>query len=127
MEGIIVIFFIKDNKYHLMWLRLVNNLITQINQIIPMINKKMVVNFSSNKGKNNDNSSNQINRLHNSLIISIVNTPEKYLSNFDGKSDTIKVSAYSVNSSSTLCSYSIGAMYNTSWDNQETVKSFHVD
>ena len=44
--------------------------------------------------------------------MSIFDTPEKYLSNVDRKSDMRKVRTSSVNSSSTLFPFSIRAMYN---------------
>ena len=63
-----------------------------------------IFNLSSNKGKNNNNSCPQLTHLHNLLLMSIVRTPEKYLSNVDGKYDMIKVRTSSVNPSSTLFS-----------------------
>ena len=62
---------------------------------------KMIVNLGSKKGQNKDASC-QITHLQNSLLISIVDTPENYLSNVDRKSDMIKVRTSSVKSSSTL-------------------------
>ena len=50
--------------------------------------------------------------LQNSLLMSIVDTPEKYLSKVDRKADMKKVRTSSVKSSSTLSSCSIRAMYN---------------
>ena len=47
--------------------------------------RKIVINLVSKKVENNDNSSCQLTCLQNSLIISIVDTPEKDLSNVDQK------------------------------------------
>ena len=44
--------------------------------------------------------------------MSIVDTPEKYVSNFDSKLDKIKVRISSMKSPSTLFSFPIRAMYN---------------
>ena len=65
-----------------------------------MINR--VVNLGINKGKNNDKSSYQITRLHNSLPMSIVDTPEKDLSYVDKKFDMIRVYKPSLKSSSSF-------------------------
>ena len=72
---------------------------------------KIVVNLGSKKGKNREKSSPQLTGLHNSLLMIVVNTLEKYLSNFDGKSDMGKLRTSSVKSSSKLFSCSICAMY----------------
>ena len=74
--------------------------------------REIIVNLGRNKGDKNDNSSPQIYRLHNSLLISIVGNPEKYLSNVVGKADTSKVRTSSVKSYSTLFSWSACEMYN---------------
>ena len=74
--------------------------------------RKMIVNLGSNKVENKNNSSPQLTHPQNSLIMSIVDTPEKYLSNVEGKSDMRKVRTSSVKSSSTLFSCSVRAMYN---------------
>ena len=42
---------------------------------------KNIVNLGNKKGKKKDNASPQLSCLHNSLLMSIVETPEKYLSN----------------------------------------------
>ena len=73
---------------------------------------KIIVNLSNNKGKNKNNSKFQLSHLQNSLLMSIVDTPEKDLPNVDQKLDMIKVRTYSVKSSSILFSCSICAMYN---------------
>ena len=56
--------------------------------------RKMVVNLGSKKGKNNYNSSPKLTCLQNSLLMSIVDTPEKDLSNFEGKYYMRKVRTY---------------------------------
>ena len=77
MEGIIVIFVLNDNKLssHMDQISEHNN---------PLDHKihshdqtrKMVVNISSKKCENNNNSTHQPNYLQNLLLISIVDTPE---------------------------------------------------
>ena len=74
--------------------------------------RKMIVNLSSKKCKNNNKSTCQLCHLQIFLLMSIVNNPEKDLYNVDWKSDMRKVRTSSVNSSSTLFSCSIYAMYN---------------
>ena len=73
--------------------------------------RRMVVNLGSNKCENNKNSSPQVTHIHNSLLIIIFNDTENYLSNIDERYDMRKVRTSSVNSSSTLFSCSIRAMY----------------
>ena len=73
---------------------------------------KLIVNFCSNKGENKYNSSPQLTRLHNSLLMIIFDNPEKYLSNVEKKSDMKKVCKSSIKSSSTLFSCSINEKYN---------------
>ena len=51
---------------------------------------KMIVKLCSKKSKNNDKYSPQLNRLHNSLQMSIVKTPKRDLSNIKGKYDMRK-------------------------------------
>ena len=51
----------------------------------------MIFNLGSNKVDNKDNSSRQIYCLQNSLLMSIVDTPKKGLSNVEDKYDTRKV------------------------------------
>ena len=67
----------------------------------------MIFNLGSKKCENNDTSIPQLTHLLNSLLISTVDTPEKYLSNFDRKSDMRKVRTSSVNLSSTMFYFSI--------------------
>ena len=74
--------------------------------------RKIVVNLGSDKGEKNDNFSTQLTHIHNSLLMSISNSPKNYLSNVDRKSDMRKVRTYEVKSLSTLFSCSIRAMYN---------------
>ena len=74
----LLFFILKDNK--------LSSHIYQISEHINSSNNKvqyyykmskMIVHFGSKKGKNYDNSSPQITHLHNSLLMSIVDTPEK--------------------------------------------------
>ena len=74
--------------------------------------RNMIVNLGSKKGKNNNNHSPQLTRIHNSLLITIVDTHENYLSNIEGKYDMTQVRTSSVNPSSTLFLCSVRAMYN---------------
>ena len=52
---------------------------------------KMTVNLGINKYKNNNTYNFQVTLLNNSLLISIFDTPENYLSNVDRKYDMRKV------------------------------------
>ena len=72
----------------------------------------MVVNLGNNKCKNNNNSKCYINNIRISLLMSIVETSKKNVSNIDRKLYKRKVRTSSINSSSTLFSYSICAVYN---------------
>ena len=51
--------------------------------------RKMIVNLGIKKGNKNDNSSIKINNLQNTLIMSIFDTPEKYLSHGEGNSPSL--------------------------------------
>ena len=62
--------------------------------------------------KNNDTSTFQLTCLQNSLLISIFETPEKYLSNVERKHDMRRLRTSSVNSSPQLFFCFIRAMYN---------------
>ena len=73
---------------------------------------KIIVNLVSTKCKNNNNSTCQLSCLHNLLFMSIVDTPEKDLSDFDRESDMRKLHKSSVKSSLPLFSCSIRAIYN---------------
>ena len=73
---------------------------------------KIIVNLGSKKYENNNNSTCQLKHPQNMLLMSIVYTPESYVSNFNRKLDKRKVSTSSIKSSSTLFSCSIRAMYN---------------
>ena len=57
---------------------------------------KIIVNLGSKKCENNDTSNFQITGLQNSLLMSIVKTPQKDLSNIDRKYDTRKVNTSSI-------------------------------
>ena len=74
--------------------------------------RKMIVNLGSKKCQNNKNSTCQLNRLRNSLLMSIVDTPEKDVSKFDRKLYKRKIYTYLIKSSPTSFSCSIPAMYN---------------
>ena len=74
--------------------------------------RKSIVSFGNKKDENNENSLPHITLLQNWLLMSIVDTTEKGLSNVDRKFDMRKVRTYSVKSSSTLFSCSIPAIYN---------------
>ena len=75
-----------------------------------MIN--IIVSWGSKKGGGNDNSSTQQACPKNSILISIVDIPEKYLSNVKGKYNMRKVCVSSVKSSSKLFLCSIREMHN---------------
>ena len=88
MEG----FFLNDNK--------LSSHMAQISEHINYTNhnihfygqmEKMIVNLGIWEGENNNSSSPQLSRIQNSLIMSIFDTPEKYLYNVEGKYDTRKV------------------------------------
>ena len=72
----------------------------KLSQIMARISEHIYL--GNNKGDKNDNSSPQISRIQNSLLISIVDTPKKDLSKVKGKSDTSKVRKYLVKSPQTL-------------------------
>ena len=73
---------------------------------------KIILNFSNRKFKNNNNSTCHLNHIQKSLLMSIVDNPEKYVSNIDRKLDNRKLYKYPIKSSSTLFYCSIRAMYN---------------
>ena len=87
----------------------INSSNQKINYYYQMI--KNIFNLGSKKFENNINSTFQLSHLQNSLLVSIVGTPEKYLSNVDRKSYMIKVRKSSLNSSSTLFSCPISSIY----------------
>ena len=74
--------------------------------------RKIIVNLGIKKDKNSNKLSPQLTRLQNSLLISIVENPERGLSNVEGKYDMNKSRTSSVNSSSKLFLCSIRSMYN---------------
>ena len=71
----------------------------------------MIVNLGNNKCENNNNSKCHINNIQKSLLMSIIDTPEKDVSNIYRKLDNIKIRASSINSSSELFSFLIRATY----------------
>ena len=106
-------FFLNDKKLSLHMAQNsehINPLNHKINYLYQISN--IIVNLGINKGKNNDSSYCQLNCLYNSLLMSIVDTPENNLFHFDQKSDMRKVRTYSVKTSATLFSCSIRTMYN---------------
>ena len=72
----------------------------------------MVVNIVSKKCEYNNNSTYQLNCLQNSLLMIIVDAPEKYVSKVDMKLDNRKICTSSIKLSSILLSFSMSAMYN---------------
>ena len=82
------------------------------------MSKIFVVHLGSNKCEDNNNSISQLNSFHNSLLMSIVDAHENDLSKVDRKIDKRKIHIYSINSSSTVFSCSIRAMYNIVHSNQ---------
>ena len=70
----------------------------KITKFIPNQMRKMIVNLVSNIFKNNNNSTCQLNHLQNLLLMIIVDTPEKDVSNVDRKLENIKVRTSSINS-----------------------------
>ena len=51
---------------------------------------KIIFNLSNNKCKNNNKSTGHLNKIKKSLLMSIVDTPESDVSNFDRKADKRK-------------------------------------
>ena len=58
----------------------------------------MIVNLSNKKCKNNNKSTDHLNEIQKSLLMSIVDTPEKDVSNVDWKADKRKVCTSLINS-----------------------------
>ena len=73
---------------------------------------KIIINLGSKKCEDKNKSTCQLNHLQTSLLMIIVNTPEKDVSKIDRKLDKRKIRTSSINSSSALFSCSIRAMYN---------------
>ena len=73
---------------------------------------KMIVNLSNIKCENNNKSTGHLIQIQKSSLLVIVDTPEKDVSNVYSKSDNRKICTSLINSSSTLSSCSIRAMYN---------------
>ena len=72
----------------------------------------MIVNLGSKKCEKNNNSTCQLNHVHNSLLMSMVDIPEKYVSNVDSKLDKRKIRTSPINLSSTSFYCSIYTIYN---------------
>ena len=71
--------------------------------------RKIIINLGSKKCENNNTCTFQLACINNSLLLSIVDTPEKDLSNVDQKSYMRIVRIYSLKSSSKFYSCSIFA------------------
>ena len=104
MAGIIV-FFLNDNKL-LSRMAQISEHVNSSNHKIHSYDQmsKLIVNLVSKKCENNNNSTCQLNHLHNSLLMSIVDTPEKDISNVDRKLDKRKIGTISIKSSLILFS-----------------------
>ena len=74
-----------------------NTLTTQIKKYHDQM-RKLIFNLGSKKCENNNNSTCQLNPLQNSLLISIIDTPENGVSNVDRKIDKRKVRTSLMNS-----------------------------
>ena len=92
MAGKIDIFVINDKK--------LSSQMAQISEHINSSNQKMhsyynmgnvTVNWSNKKCKNNNNSTGHINHIQKPLLMNIVDTPEKDVSNFDSKVDKRRI------------------------------------
>ena len=65
---------------------------------------EMIVNLGNKKSENNNSYKLHINHIQKSLLMSIVDTPEKNVSNIDRKLDKRKLLTSSIKSLSTLFS-----------------------
>ena len=72
----------------------------------------IVVNLSNKKFENNNNSTDHLNHIQKLFLISIVDTPEKDVSNVYRKLDKRKIRTSLIKSSSTFFSCSIREVYN---------------
>ena len=113
MAGIIIIFFLKDNKLS-SHMAQISEHINDSNQQIHSYDqtRENIVNLGSTKGENNNKPSFQLIRPNNLLVMIIVKTPKKDLPNDYRKYDVRKERTYSVKSSSILFSCSIREIYN---------------
>ena len=111
MTGIIVIFFINGKKLSSHMAQISEKLTSQIKNPLPWSSEKNDFNLGSKKCKNNNNSTCQINHIQFFLLISIVDTLEKDVSNIDRKLYKKQMYTSSINSSSTLFYCSIRVMY----------------
>ena len=80
MAGIIVIFCLKQQKCFITY---VSDQGTHQLLKSKHCSCDLIINLGSNKYGSKNNSTCQMNNLHNSLLMSIIFTPEKYLSNVD--------------------------------------------
>ena len=87
MAGFIVFIYLSTTRNcHHIWVILVNTSIPQKKKIHFYYKmSKIILNLGSNKFKNNNNSTYQLSCLFNLLLISIVDTHEKDLSNVDSE------------------------------------------
>ena len=96
----IIVFFLNDKKLSSNMSQISEHINSSNHQIYSHDQmRKFIVNLGNRKFKNNNNSTCQLSRLHNSLFISILDTPEKYISNIDRKIDNIKIRTSSIKSS----------------------------
>ena len=89
----------------------------------------MIVKLSSKKWEYNRIPTCQLAHIQNCLLMSIGDTPRKYSSNVDRKSDMKKVCTFSVKSSFRLFYSSVCAMYNIVifyQDQRLMLKSYHL-
>ena len=96
---------------HHIWLRSVNTLIPQITKFIPMIGWGKLLLISVVRGAKKNNSQAISIRFKN-ILMGIVDTAEKDVSNVHRKTDKRKICTLLLNSSSTIISCTIREMYN---------------
>ena len=73
---------------------------------------KMIANFINNKWGENNKTTDRINQIQISLLMSILDTPEKTVSNIDWEADKRKICTSLIKSSSKIFSCLIRAIYN---------------
>ena len=74
--------------------------------------RKIIFNLGSKKYEDNKNSTCKLNYLQNSLLMSIVDNPEKNVSTFNRKIDKRKIGTSSIMSSSALFYFLVHVIYN---------------
>ena len=113
-QVLLLFFVLNDRKLSSHMTQISEHITSSNNKIHSYDETKQIIFSLGNKiFENNDNSSLQLTSLQDSLLMSIIDTPEWDLSKVDGKSFMRKVRTYEVKSSSTLFSCLIRAMYNT--------------